>query len=228
MRINRFLARSGVGSRRKVEEQILSGQTSINGKTVTNLATNVDPQKDIIYLSGKKIELPEFVYLALNKPEGYTVTKNDVHAKKTVFELLPLTPGLVAVGRLDRDSCGLLIFTNDGDFAQNLIHPSKSIEKEYMVHTKEPLPNLALTQLRKGVKLEDGFVKPISVTQTTDGLKIAITQGKNRQIRRMIKAVGADVVYLQRTRIGIIKLSGKEGQFRNLSEEEISTYANIS
>lgn len=228
MRINRFLARSGAGSRRKVEEQILSGHVLVNDNTVTDLATNIDPQIDVVYLSGKKIELPEFIYLALDKPEGYTVTKNDAHAKKTVFELLPEIPGLVAVGRLDRDSCGLLIFTNDGDFVQNLIHPSKSIEKEYLVRTKEPLPSLALTQLRQGVKLEDGFIKPVSITELDNGLKIIITQGKKRQIRRMLKAVGADVIYLQRTRIGIIELSGKEGQFRNLSSKEIAAYANVS
>lgn len=228
MRINRFLARSGVSSRRKVEEQILAGRVSINGKVITDLATEIDPKKDDVRLSGKKIELPAFVYLALNKPEGYTVTKSDAHAVKTVFELLPEIPGLVAVGRLDRDSRGLLIFTNDGNFAQNLIHPSKSIEKEYLVRTKESLPDLALSQLRAGVDLEDGFVKPVSVDESEDGFKIVITQGKKRQVRRMFKSVGVDIKYLQRIRIGTIELSGKEGQFRNLSEEEIAAYANLS
>lgn len=225
MRINRFLARSGVASRRKAEDIILSGKVCVNGETVMDFATEVDPATDAVTVDGKRIELPKFAYLALNKPAGYTTTKSDPHAEHTIFELLPNDPSLIAVGRLDRDTTGLILITNDGDFAQNIIHPSKKIDKVYLVKLNDKISMTNIQKLLNGIELEDGIAKAKNVEQVSDHeILLAIEMGKKRIVRRMITAIGNGVTELKRIRIGKIPLDVEEGKYRNLTDEEIRPY----
>jgi 23S rRNA pseudouridine2605 synthase len=225
MRINRYIARSGVTSRRKADELLKSGKVFINDVVALDLSTNVDQKNDVVTVSGKKISLPAFKYYMLNKPAGYTVTREDIHARHTVFDLLPKDTSLIAVGRLDRDSTGLLLITNDGDFAQDIIHPSKKIEKEYLVVVKRPLDNNQIDCLTTGVRLDDGMARAVKVrTISNKELVITMTEGRKRIVRRMITAIGSEVYALKRLRIGDIKLDINVGGYRELSKKEISSY----
>jgi 23S rRNA pseudouridine2605 synthase len=225
MRINRYIARSGVTSRRKAEELLRLGKVSVNGKVITNLGTDINQTKDKVLVSGKAISLPDFKYFMLNKPVGYTTTREDINAKHIVFELLPKDKSLITVGRLDRDTSGLLLITNDGDFAQNIIHPSNKIEKEYAITTKRPLDNIMIDSLTRGVPLEDGMARAVNVkTHGNKELTVTILEGRKRIVRRMIKAIGSEVYALKRIRIGDIKLDTAVGAYRELTEKEILPY----
>lgn len=225
MRINRYIARSGVSSRRKAEELIQTGAVFVNGKVVTSLTTNIDTENDTVKVNGKLIKLPEYKYYMLAKPVGYTVSRDDFFARHTIFELLPKDNSLFAVGRLDRDTSGLLFVTNDGDFAQNIIHPSKKIEKEYIVDTKYPITKEAKVDLVKGVHLDDGVAKAKKVKeQKSTILDIIMEEGRKRIVKRMIIAVGNEVRALHRKRIGDIVLDIPIGQYRVLTKEEIEKY----
>jgi len=225
MRINRFLARAGVASRRKAEELVLAGKVSVNGKEVTNLATEVNPEKDKVKISGKEISLPKHTYLMLNKPTGYTVTKDDPYARHTIFELLPKDHSLFPVGRLDRNTSGLILITNDGDFAQNIIHPRGKVEKEYIIRTRHQITEDTAERLLGGLELEDGFAKATKAEKTAaKELSMTIEMGRKRIVKRMIAALGNEVVGLARTRIGTIKLDTPLGRYRELTEKEIKNY----
>lgn len=225
MRINKYLAGAGIASRRKAEELIKRGSVFVNGEKVTNLATDIKIDKDKVTINGEEVALSDKKYYLLNKPKGYTVTKSDPHAKKTIFELFPSDPSLFSVGRLDRDTTGLLLVTNDGDFAQNLIHPSKRIEKEYLVTTKEPVTDSELVKLKGKIVLEDGLVKAKKVEQIgLNKLRLVITMGKKRVVRRMIGAVGNKVIALERTRIGRIRLDVPLSKYRELTDNEVKEY----
>jgi 23S rRNA pseudouridine2605 synthase len=225
MRINRYIARSGVTSRRKAEELIKLGKVCINNVPIKDLGTEVDPRNDVVLVSGKKVSLPAFKYYMLNKPAGYTTTKEDINARHIVFELLPKDSSLITVGRLDRDSTGLLLVTNDGDFAQNIIHPSKKIEKEYLVVTKRPMDDPQLKCLVTGVELDDGPARAVRAQrQNKNDYTIVILEGRKRIVRRMIKAVGNEVYALKRLRIGEIQLDVEAGRYRELTEKEIKPY----
>lgn len=225
MRINRFIARTGVTSRRKAEEIIKAGSVTLNGVVVTELATELDPERDKVCVSGEEVFLPALKYYLLNKPKGYVTTKADPHVEKSVFELLPKDEALFAIGRLDKDTEGLLLFTNDGDFSQNIIHPSQKIEKEYFVKTKKPITHVQVQKLEEGVTLDDG---PAIATRTErvgdKSLKVVITEGRNRQVRRMIEAINNEVTELKRIRIGHIFLDVEIGMYRALRNEEIEEY----
>jgi 23S rRNA pseudouridine2605 synthase len=225
VRINQYIARAGVCSRRKAEDFIKSGSVFVNGKRVCAFATEVDVKKDMVVVGGEEIKLPSYKYYMFAKPVGYTVTRDDKYAKHTIFDLLPEDSSLIAVGRLDRDTSGLLLVTNDGDFAQNVIHPSKKIEKEYVVDTKFPITDEAITDLCKGVKLDDGPAKAKRVMKIKDNiLNIVIEEGRKRIVKRMIIAVGNEVRSLHRNRIGDIVLDIPIGKYRELSEKEITSY----
>lgn len=225
MRINQFIARSGVTSRRKAEDLIKSGSVFVNGKKVTILATEVDLEKDAVIVSGEEIHLPKHKYYMLAKPVGYTVTRDDKYARHTIFDLLPEDSSLIAVGRLDRDTSGLLLVTNDGDFAQNIIHPSMKIEKEYIIDTKYPITEESIDDLLRGVNLEDGHARAKRVTKIKDNiLDMIIEEGRKRIIKRMISAVGNEVKALQRNRIGNIILDIPIGKYRELTDREIKEY----
>ncbi len=225
MRINRYIARSGITSRRKAEELILSGKVSVDDKIITTLATEVDEKKSIVKIDGKIILLSKHIYYLFNKPVGYTTTKSDPYALHTIYELLPKNNSLFAVGRLDRNTAGLILITNDGNFAQNIIHPKMKIEKEYIIRTRFPITRDQLDLLEGGIELDDGFAKINSVKKINDKeLSLIIEMGRNRIVRRLIKATGNEVSGLLRNRIGKIVLNIPVGKYRELTQKEVKDF----
>jgi 23S rRNA pseudouridine2605 synthase len=224
MRINRYLARCGIASRRKSEELITSGRVLINGNPVTSLAIEVN-DSDVVQVDGETIKLPSYLYYALNKPLGYTTTRKDRFAEKTIFELLPDDKSLYTVGRLDKETTGLILVTNDGDFGQKIIHPTNKISKDYYIKLKYPIQKKHLEKLLKGVSLDDGLAKATELkAQGEKEIVITIEEGRNRIVRRMIKAIGNEVLELKRISIGEIKLDLPEGKYRSLTQKEVEKY----
>lgn len=231
MRLNRYLAKSGLGSRRKVEELIEAGQVSINGKAVTDLATQVDAETDEVVVDGRRVRPPlQHVYLMLNKPKGYDVTRGGRHHHRRAYDLLPegTHPSVQAVGRLDRNSTGLLLFTNDGELANRLAHPSHGCRKEYIVEVEGKPSSEAVRKLREGVELEDGPAKAIEAKILEDEptrpprLRIVMGEGRKRIVRRMCEAVGHPVTNLERMATGPVRLGDlRRGKVRPLRRGEI-------
>ncbi len=221
LRLQAFLARAGVGSRRKAEALILSGRVRVNGE-VAQLGQKVGP-KDRVEVDGEEVRLPQRVVLALHKPRGYTTTRHDPHAKRTVFDLLPPIPGLHPVGRLDRDSEGLLLLTNDGDLTLRLTHPRYGVRKVYRVWTeKGTLPPRVCRLLERGVELEDGPARALKARPAPGGGILVLAEGRKREVRRMLKRVGYPVRRLLRLKVGPIPLGDlPPGGWRPLTEEEI-------
>ena len=228
-RLQAFLARAGAApSRRKAEALISAGRVSINGETAT-LGESVELATDRVLLDGQPVELPAaYAYLALNKPAGYLTTMSDDRGRKTVADLMPRdAPGLVPVGRLDADTTGLLILTNDGKLANHVAHPSAEIEKQYELTLKNPVEQHALGVLAEGPELEDGKMLPpkIANLRKNNGnttLDLTIHEGRNRIIRRACKAVGLNLLSLRRVRIGPVRLGDlPEGRARSLTLEEL-------
>ncbi len=234
MRLQAFLARAGAApSRRKAEALIRAGRVSVNGEIAT-LGTAVSPEADAVLLDGRRITLPEdLAYLALNKPAGYLTTLKDEPGRNrpTVNDLIPTLPGLVPVGRLDAQTTGLLLLTNDGALANRIAHPSSEIEKEYELTIKNPAPQEALDALATGPTLEDGKMIPPRITglrktphQTT--LHLTTHEGRNRIIRRACAAVGLDLLSLKRIRVGPVRLGSlPEGEHRKLNPQEVKMLA---
>jgi 23S rRNA pseudouridine2605 synthase len=224
MRINRFLASAGLGSRRACEELVRSGRVLVNNAVVSDLATKVEP--DDVVRVGRRIVKPQaHTYLLLNKPKGYLCTRSDERGRKTIFDLVPEERGrLFHVGRLDMESEGLIILTNDGDFAEQLTHPSHLIEKEYEVLINKAFDVAHSGKLLRGMTLEAGRAKMEAVhILAPKKLKIILRQGLKRQIREMLWQVGGyDVHKLVRTRIGGLSDPRlKTGYWRPLDHEEI-------
>jgi 23S rRNA pseudouridine2605 synthase len=227
VRLQAFLARAGAApSRRKAEAPILAGRVSVNGRTAT-LGTDVKPE-DRVHLDGRSVTLPATtVYLAMNKPAGYLTTLKDDRDRKTVADLMPDHPGLVPAGRLDADTSGLLILTNDGPLAHRITHPSSGIEKEYRLTLKNPAPDHALAALAAGPTLEDGpmhspDISNLQRTPDTTALNLTIHEGRNRIIRRACAAVGLRLISLRRIRVGPVTLGDlPEGDHRLLTPEEL-------
>lgn len=223
-RLQKVLAALGWGSRRLCEELIADGRVSVNGE-VAELGRRVDTMVDVIAVDGVPIGArPDFVYYLLNKPRGVISTAHDPQGRPTVVDIVPQSPRVFPVGRLDGDTEGLILLTNDGDLTHFLTHPSKGVEKEYVVLLRGN-PRLTESQLRKlrhGVELEDGMTAPAKVSQRSDStVSITIHEGRNRQVRRMIEVVGHEVERLVRTRIGPIMDSRlKPGAWRELSLAE--------
>ena len=229
MRLQTFLARSGAApSRRKAEALITSGRVEVNGRTAS-LGEGVEPGTDRVLLDGRPVELPRsHVYLALNKPAGYLTTLYDDRGRPTVASLMPTdVPGLVPVGRLDADTTGLLLLTNDGDLAHRVTHPSSEIEKEYELTIKNPVPENALKDLAKGPELEDGKMLPPKLsdphrTREHTTLDMTIHEGRNRIIRRACAAVGLRLVRLKRVRVGPVRRGRlPKGDRRPLTRDEL-------
>lgn len=222
-RLQKVLARAGVGSRRACEELIVAGRVTVNGELPV-LGRRIDPAVDLVELDGVPLPLqPGLVHYLLNKPTGVVSTVEDTHGRQTVVSLVPESPRVFPVGRLDMDSEGLLILTNDGGLAHRLTHPSFGVPKEYLVHVEgAPTPG-EIARLRTGVDLEDGPTAPAQVAVVApDLLRIAIHEGRNRQVRRMCEAVGHPVRRLVRTRIGpIADPTLRPGTFRLLSFDEV-------
>ncbi len=235
MRLQAFLARSGAApSRRKAEALISAGRVQINGRTAL-LGENVTPI-DRVLLDDEPIELPlKHAYLALNKPRGYLTTLKDERNRPTVAELMPEEiPGLVPVGRLDADTTGLLLLTNDGPLAHRIAHPSAEIEKEYRLTLASPPDRdleRRLTALARGPELEDGPMLPPKITRLRRaGVKtmvnLTIHEGRNRIIRRACATVGLRLISLERVRIGPVRLGTlPEGRYRELTEKELKILA---
>lgn len=229
MRINKFLASTGLASRRKCEEYVTSGRANINGKVVTDLAFDVS-EKDIVKVDGKIVTAPEeFTYIMMHKPKGYLTTVSDDRDRKTVMDLLPIEyKNLMPVGRLDYNSEGLLLFTNDGNVAQKLMRPNKSIVKTYSVKVEGEVTKEDAEEMMKGVELIDGtkfkecnvVIKEIKDRKTK--LEVQIHEGKNREIRKIFDKFGYNVIFLKRVSIGNIKLGGlTRGTCRPLNVKEI-------
>jgi cytidylate kinase len=226
-RLHKFLARAGVASRRKCEELIAAGRVSVNGEIVTTQGTKVDPQVDRIEVDGKPITVPlHHRYMLLHKPAGYVSTVHDPQGRPTVLDLVRHEQRLYPVGRLDMDSEGLLLLTDDGELAQRLTHPSYEHEKEYHVWLEGRPTARSLQRLREGIELEDGFTWPADVSvlrQEGSGtwVRFVIHEGRKRQLRRMCEEVGHPVRRLIRVRMGPLTLGSLEvGHSRPLTEEE--------
>ncbi len=222
-RLQKTLARLGFGSRRVCENLIDDGRVTVNGE-VAVLGRRIDVEHDSLAVDGVPVGIrPGLVYYLLHKPAGVVTTATDTHGRDTVVDLVPTEPRVFPVGRLDMDTEGLLLLTNDGELAHRLTHPSFGVDKEYLAHV-EGTPNAAaVTRLRKGVELEDGITAPAKVA-TLDGslLRIVIHEGRNRQVRRMCEAVGHPVIRLVRTRIGpLTDTVLKAGEWRALEPEEV-------
>ena len=222
MRLNRYLASAGLGSRRGVEELILSGRVRLNGEVVTNLGTQVTA-KDEVAVNGRKVSPQGTVVVALHKPKGYVCTRDDEEDRRTLYDLLPKDyQTLHHVGRLDMDSSGLILLTNDGDLSHTLTHPSKGIEKEYEVTVEEPLDEATPGKLIKGMMTPEGFGRA-ERSWLIGNYKIGIVlkQGLKRQIRHMLYSCGHEVRRLVRVRIGHLYLKGmREGGWRELTKAE--------
>lgn len=222
-RLQKIMARMGVGSRRVNEDLIAAERVKVNG-IVAILGARVHPETDEIEVDGTVLtSLPDTITYLLNKPMGVITSAEDTHDRPTVIELLPDTPRVFSVGRLDLDTEGLLLLTNDGKLAHRLTHPSFGIEKEYLVHV-EGIPSRAeLRMLREGVELDDGPSLPAQATTVAPGMiKLTIHEGRNRQVRRMCEAVGHPVRRLVRTRIGpITDTRLKPGEWRELERHEL-------
>jgi 23S rRNA pseudouridine2605 synthase len=225
-RLQKVLAATGYGSRRVCEDLIAAGRITVNGE-VAILGRRVDPDNDRIEVDGAPIGVrPDLVYYLLNKPVGVITTARDTHGRPTVLELVPTEPRVFSVGRLDVDTEGLLLLTNDGDLANRSAHPSHGIEKEYLVEVRNGRVSAGgLRALRDGVELDDGMTAPARVSQPEPGiLRLAIHEGRNRQVRRMCDAIGHPVDRLVRTRIGPLSdRTLRPGSWRELTTDEWRT-----
>lgn len=227
-RIQKVLARSGYGSRRKCEELIREGRVMVDGEVVTELGAKADLERQDVRVDGNRVRAERPVYYLLYKPKHVLCTREDREGRQIVFELLPLEKRrLVAVGRLDADSRGALILTNDGAFTNLLTHPRYGIEKTYQVRVRGEIADEAIKRLREGIWLSEGKTLPARVWVIKRGreqseLGVAICEGKNRQVRRMFAKVGHKVLALTRTRIGPLTLKGlSEGAYRELARGEV-------
>ena len=229
MRLNKFLSSSGVASRRKCDELILEGKVEVNGKVVNTLGIKIDEKKDKVKVGGKVINLPSsFVYIKLNKPKGYACTASDEKGRKTIYDLVECEERLFSIGRLDYDTEGLIILTNDGNFANQVAHPRYKMEKEYRVTVEGEIKESELAVMRKGVVVEGqrmpaARVEWLSFENGFTKLSVIIDEGQNRQIRRMFEAIGHQIKLLKRVRIGEVRLGGlKRGEYRDLTEAELN------
>ena len=231
MRLNQYLARAGIGSRRAVEVPIRDGRVRING-IPADLGSQVNPDEDQVTLDGKAVTLPEaFTYIVLNKPKGYTVTRTDPKDLSVVYELIPQPwKKLAYVGRLDKESEGVLIFTDDGLLAHKLLRPEYLVEKEYIASTRKPAPPDTVKRFTGGITLDEGFVAKAVRTEVKPSasggstITVVLTEGKKREVRQMCRVLGIHVDRLVRTRFGPILLGDlKSGDSRKLTESEIQS-----
>jgi 23S rRNA pseudouridine2605 synthase len=223
VRLQKVLAQAGLGSRRTCEELIERRRVRVNGEVAVQ-GRRVDPEVDVVEVDGAQIGVRSgLVHYLLNKPAGVITTAEDTHGRPTVVELVPAEPRVFPVGRLDADTEGLLLLTNDGDLTHRLTHPSYGVEKEYLAEVATTPERGALRRLREGIDLEDGRTAPAKVSLLGDRLlRITIHEGRNRQVRRMCEAVGSPVVRLVRTRIGpLADRSLAPGEWRALTQDEV-------
>lgn len=229
MRINKYLAQCGVASRRKCDEIIAEGRVTLNGKAA-KAGDEVNEDKDTVCLDGKQISLKrEYAYYLMNKPKGYVCTVSDDKGRKTVMDLLPADAGRVfPIGRLDYDTEGLLLLTDDGDLAFRLTHPSNEIPKTYTARIEGTLTEQDLNPIRSGIEIEKGVLTKkckahiVETNKAYTKVSLTITEGKNREIRKMFEAIGKNVDFLKRVKVGELTLRGLDrGSVRKLTNEEI-------
>ncbi len=227
-RLQKFLSQAGVASRRKAEELIVAGRVRVNGAAATELGRKVDAERDVVEVDGARVEVAGTAWLAVNKPRGYVTTRRDPEGRPTVYELVPAEhQGLFYVGRLDYDSEGLVLLTNDGEAANRLMHPRYGTERVYEVEVAAPVSPVALRQLRSGVELEDGpaRVESIARLKASPGrtrLRLTLLEGRNREVRRLFRALGHTVERLVRVSYGPVRLGGlAPGKWRKLTANEM-------
>ncbi len=231
IRLQKFLSEAGIASRRKAEEYIKQEQIKVNGKTITELGTKINPNKDKVEYQGKLIKKEnKNIYILLNKPIGYVTTAKDQFNRDTVLDLVKIKERIVPVGRLDMYTSGALILTNDGNFVYRITHPKHEIEKTYTVTLKGIINQENIKQLKNGIKIEDyttspAKVKILKIDEEKKQSRVAITihEGKNRQIRKMCEAVGYKVLALHRSKIGNISVKDLPlGKWRYLKKDEVN------
>lgn len=227
-RLQKYMASCGIASRRKCEEYILAGDVMVNGKIVSELGVKVNPEKDKVYYKGKEIKKEaQKVYIMLNKPEGYITSVKDEKGRKTILDIVKVKERIYPIGRLDYDSSGLLLLTNDGEIYNKIIHPRVKINKKYIALCKGIFTKEELNKFENGIDI-GGYItagaqiKVLEERKNKTLVEIIIHEGKNRQIRRMCSALGHEVITLKRMSIGEIKLGNlKKGEYRNLTKKEL-------
>lgn len=235
-RLQKIISAAGITSRRASEELILAGRVSVNGVNVTELGSKADPQKDTICVDGKQLSIPsQKLHILLYKPVGYMTTMDDPDGRPVVTDLLKeIGERVYPVGRLDYNTEGLLLLTNDGDWANRLMHPRNEIEKEYHVRVRGKVHSSQLAQLANGVDIDERKTAPAKVKiikegEQNDWFSITIHEGRNRQVRRMCEAVSLTVVRLRRVRYGVVSMIGlKPGEYRILTAAEVEGLRNNS
>jgi 23S rRNA pseudouridine2605 synthase len=230
-RLQKILSAAGVTSRRKAEELILLGHVSVNGKVVNTLGAKADPRQDVIQVDGKAIDIDavEHVYYVLNKPRGYVTTTEDPQGRPTVMDLMKgIRERVYPVGRLDYASEGLILFTNDGDLANRIMHPSSEVERTYAVKVKGSFSDEKLRELRDGIHLKDGLVKPRRVQRKEEyrhvWIYLTLTEGKNLEIRRLFSVLEVEIERLRRVAIGSLEIgSVPVGKYRRLLKRDFES-----
>ena len=238
MRLQKFLARAGVASRRGSEDLMTAGRVSVNGEVVTELGSKVDPKTDVVCVDGREVHLEDgSTYLMLYKPKGYLTTMDDPQGRPCVAQLVPRDryPGLYPVGRLDKDTTGLLLFTTDGDMGQHLLHPKHHVDKTYQAHVDGVPDEVDLARLRGGIMLDDGLTAQARVrlvAERPDGssdIELVIHEGRKRQVKRMCSAVHHPVIDLHRSSFGPLLLEDvDEGKWRLLTDDEIGSLREVA
>ena len=228
MRIQKFLSRAGIASRRRAETLVREGRVTVNGKVVTELGAKVDPEHDTVEVDGDAVIPSTRCWIRFHKPAGVLTTSEDTHGRATIYDRLPEEyRALRYVGRLDRATEGLVLLTNDGDLANRLQHPRFRVEREYEARVKRVPTARTIDRLRQGVALDDGWARPsrVEAGRPEDGhgtLTLVLTEGRKREVRRLLEAVGHPVLELRRTRFGPVRLGHLPvGAWEVLSEEEI-------
>jgi pseudouridine synthase len=243
VRLNKFISSSGFTARRKADELIEAGRVTVNAEVVVSLGTKINPDEDTVRIDGELIKPPsekkgKFIYILLNKPAGYVTTTSDEKNRPTVLDLVRIKQRVYPVGRLDYDTEGLLLLTNDGELANKLMHPKYGVYKTYIVKINRPVDEKSLKRLREGVWIKGGSPSTplrtnkakVNVVPKTEGkqLRISINEGRNRQVRKMLEAVGCYVRKLKRIQYANLNLKGvEEGEWRYLNIEEIKKLKKI-
>ena len=230
VRLQKFLSEAGVASRRASEQYIVEGRVTVNGQTVQELGTKIDPARDKVAVDGRPLKAKRKLYVALNKPPGYICTRRDPESRKIITELVPTEwSNLVPVGRLDCASEGLIFLTNDGDFCLKLTHPRYGVRKKYRVTIEGRVDHDIVDRLVKGLMHEGEMLKAervrvLATNNSSSLMEIELAEGKNRELRRMFEVLGRGVIKLQRVQIGKIKLGElRVGRWRTLTESEIKS-----